>query len=75
LHHLSWSSLILHNCFLNISYGLRFSGARSNAGELLLKGCLRERTAGKPLALHSDNGSAMKGATMLAAMQELGVAA
>jgi putative transposase len=46
-----------------------------HAGELLLKGCLRERTAGKPLVLHSDNGSAMKGATMLAAMQELGVAA
>jgi transposase InsO family protein len=45
-----------------------------NASELLIKGCLRERTAGKPLVLHSDNGSAMKGATMLATMQELGVA-
>lgn len=41
----------------------------------LLELHLRERTAGKPLVLHSDNGSAMKGATMLAAMQELGVAA
>ena len=29
--------------------------------------------AGRPLVLHSDNGSAMKGATMLATMQNLGV--
>ncbi|MEQ0867891.1 integrase core domain-containing protein, partial [Pseudomonas aeruginosa] len=34
---------------------------------------LREQRAGQPLVLHSDNGSAMKGSTMLAAMQNLGV--
>ncbi len=40
---------------------------------LLTSGCLRERLAGRPLVLHSDNGSAMKGSTMLSAMQSLGV--
>lgn len=43
------------------------------AAKLLTKGCLREGLAGRPLVLHSDNGSAMKGSTMLAAMQNLGV--
>jgi len=43
------------------------------ASRLLSRGCLREQTAGRPLVLHSDNGTAMKGATMLAAMYELGV--
>lgn len=38
------------------------------------RGCLREQTLGKPLVLHSDNGSAMKGLNMLATMRELGVA-
>lgn len=43
------------------------------ACQLLARGCLREQTAGKPLVLHSDNGSTMKGANMLATMHELGV--
>ena len=43
------------------------------AARLLVSGCLREGLAGRPLVLHSDNGSAMKGSTMLAAMQNLGV--
>lgn len=34
---------------------------------------LREGVAGESLALHSDNGSPMKGATMLATLQRLGV--
>lgn len=45
-----------------------------HAGDLIRKACLRERTAGRPLVLHSDNGSAMKGAIMLATLHELGVA-
>lgn len=45
-----------------------------HAGELIRKACLRERIAGRPLVLHSDNGSAMKGAVMLATLHELGVA-
>jgi len=44
-----------------------------HAAALLQRGCLRERTAGRPLVLHADNGSAMKGATLLAAMRSLGV--
>ena len=43
------------------------------ASHLLGQGCLREQTAGRPLVLHSDNGTAMKGATMRAALQYLGV--
>ncbi len=43
------------------------------AAQLLRQACLREQLAGRPLVLHSDNGSAMKGSTMLAAMQNLGV--
>ena len=45
-----------------------------HASTLIRKACLRERTAGRPLVLHSDNGSAMKGAVMLATLHELGVA-
>ena len=44
------------------------------ASRLLTQACLRERIgAGKPLVLHSDNGAAMKGATLLATMYDLGV--
>ena len=39
------------------------------------KAYLSERIAGKDLVLHSDNGSPMKGATMLATLQNLGIAA
>ena len=44
-----------------------------HASHLLWRGCLRERIAGKPLVLHSDNGTAMRGANMLSAMHDLGV--
>ena len=44
------------------------------AAALLTRACLREGTAGRAVTLHSDNGSAMKGSTMLATMQNLGVA-
>jgi putative transposase len=37
------------------------------------KAYLREGIAGRPLILHSDNGSPMKGATMLGTLQKLGV--
>ncbi len=45
----------------------------THASELIRRGCLREQTAGKPLVLHSDNGTAMKGSTMLSAMAALGI--
>ena len=44
------------------------------AAELLKRGTLREKVL-EVLILHSDNGSAMKGSTMLATMQNLGVVA
>ena len=43
------------------------------AGEVLRDLCRREQIAPKQLVLHSDNGSPMKGATMLATLQGLGV--
>lgn len=43
------------------------------AARVLASGCLREGLAGRPLVLHADNGAAMKGSTMLATMQNLGV--
>lgn len=44
-----------------------------NAALLIRKTCLKEKVSGSPLILHSDNGSPMKGATMLATLQKLGV--
>ena len=49
------------------------SECSEHAAQLLRRGCLREQTHGQPLVLHSDNGAAMKGMTMKAAMCELGV--
>lgn len=43
------------------------------AGELMTDICQREGIAPNQVTLHSDNGSPMKGATMLATLQELGV--
>ena len=40
---------------------------------LLEKGCLRERTAGRLLILHSDNGHVMKGSLLREQMVSLGV--
>ena len=45
------------------------------ASVLARRAYLSEGIAGKKLVLHSDNGSPMKGATMLATLQKLGVAA
>ena len=44
-----------------------------NASLLIRKACLAEGVNEKGLVLHSDNGSPMKGATMLATLQRLGV--
>ena len=45
----------------------------THAGVLLERAYLREGIVGRSVVLHSDNGSAMKGATLLMAMRELGV--
>jgi len=44
-----------------------------HAGNIFRKAHLREGIAGNALVLHSDNGSPMKGATMLGTLQRLGV--
>jgi len=44
------------------------------AGQLLRDICVRHRIPAGQLTVHSDNGAPMKGETMLAAMQRLGVA-
>jgi len=44
-----------------------------HASMLIRKACLAEGISEKGLVLHSDNGSPMKGATMLATLQRLGV--
>jgi transposase InsO family protein len=44
-----------------------------HAANLMIKTCMRNRVKPDSLVLHSDNGSPMKGATMLATLQRLGV--
>jgi transposase InsO family protein len=44
-----------------------------HAANLMIKTCMRNRVRPDNLVLHSDNGSPMKGATMLATLQRLGV--
>ncbi|MEE8059015.1 MAG: DDE-type integrase/transposase/recombinase [Pseudomonadales bacterium] len=43
------------------------------AADLMVDICLRENIKRRQVTLHSDNGSPMKGATMLATLQQLGV--
>ena len=43
------------------------------AAELITDACIREKISKKQVTLHSDNGSPMKAATMLAKLQDLGV--
>lgn len=44
-----------------------------HASALIRKACLSEGVIQRDLVLHSDNGSPMKGATMLATLQKLGI--
>ncbi len=43
------------------------------AADLITDACIREKITKKQVTLHSDNGSPMKSATMLAKLQDLGV--
>ena len=43
------------------------------AEELIKKAVIREKIKGKPLVLHSDNGSPMKAATFQALLEKLGI--
>jgi putative transposase len=56
-----------------VGWELHEREAAEYAAILLRKACLSEGVSKKGLVLHSDNGSPMKGATMLATLQKLGV--
>ena len=45
------------------------------ASELVLRAALSERLGGAPLVLHSDNGSPMKGSSLLVTLDKLGIEA
>ena len=45
----------------------------ANSRTVIERAVLREGVAHRPLVLHADNGSAMKGATLCARLEELGV--
>jgi len=56
-----------------VGWEVHESELAEHASVLIHKACLAEGIAGKELVLHSDNGSPMKGATMLATLQRLGI--
>lgn len=58
-----------------VGHEVHVAEAAELASVLIRKASLQEGLAGRPLVLHSDNGSAMKGSTMLATLESLGVAA
>ncbi|WP_373962438.1 transposase [Oligella urethralis] len=45
----------------------------NNSATLIQRAVLREKCAHKPLVLHADNGSAMKGSTLYAKLDSLGI--
>ncbi|NRA43307.1 MAG: IS3 family transposase [Pseudomonadales bacterium] len=58
-----------------VGWEIHESESADNASRLLRKACMKERISTKrnPLVLHSDNGSPMKGSSMLETMYHLGV--
>jgi putative transposase len=58
-----------------VGWQIHETESAGHAAALVKQTCLDECLINGPLALHSDNGSPMKGATMLAILQQLGVMA
>ena len=56
-----------------VGHEVHVAEAAELAALLIRKASLAEGLAGSKVVLHSDNGSAMKGATMLATLEKLGV--
>ena len=56
-----------------VGWEIHESESADHASDLIRKTCLAEGIHQEGLVLHSDNGSPMKGATMLATLQRLGV--
>lgn len=60
--------------WISLGAGLRTSfTVAEHAATLITKVCLRHGVRQNELVLHADNGSPMKGATMLATLQRLGI--
>ena len=57
-----------------VGHEVHVAESAESASRLMRRTSLAEGLAGRSLVLHSDNGSAMKGATMLATLEQLGVA-
>jgi len=56
-----------------VGWEIHESESAEHASQLIRKACLAESVHEEGLVLHSDNGSPMKGATMLSTLQKLGV--
>lgn len=56
-----------------IGWEIHHNESAENASLLVSKACLKHGIARNQIVLHSDNGSPMKGATMLATLQKLGI--
>ena len=56
-----------------VGHEVHVAESAESASLLLRKASLAEGLAGRPVVLHSDNGSSMKGATMLATLEKLGI--
>lgn len=58
-----------------VAWEVHQTESAEHASEMITKACIRHgiTAASAPLVLHSDNGSAMKGGTMLSTLQRLGV--
>lgn len=58
-----------------VAWEIHEQESAEHASEMIHKACLRHKISilSRPLVLHSDNGSPMKGATMLSTLQRLGV--
>lgn len=58
-----------------VTWEVHEAESAEHASEMITKACLKQGIAAqnRPLVLHSDNGSAMKGSTMLSTLERLGV--
>ena len=58
-----------------VGHEVHLSESAEQGALLMRKASLAEGLAGREVVLHSDNGSSMKGATMLATLEKLGIVA
>ena len=58
-----------------VTWEVHDTESAQQASEMITRACIKHGISAleKPLVLHSDNGSAMKGGTMLSTLQQLGV--